>query len=255
MTDLLVNPTVARLTSRSLLGRKRTLLLSLLPLALLGLCTLARILGTLDDDIAGQLQGSLSADLLTAFGIAIMMPLLGLIAGTGSIGPEIDEGSIIYLLAKPLNRYTIVVTKLLVAIGVLALFGVLPVFVAGVVLTGEVGSIAVSFTLGALAAGVGYAAVFLLLAVVTRNAVVVGLIYALIWESLVGGLVPGAQTLSIQQWAIAVVEKSLGYEAELLLVESAVDFSTGLVALVLVTVLATAYAGRRLQTIRLHDDS
>jgi ABC-2 type transport system permease protein len=255
MTDLMVNPTVARLTSRSLLGRRRTLLLSLLPLALLGLCTLARILGSLDDDIAGQLQGSLSADLLSAFGIAIMMPLLGLIAGTGSIGPEIDEGSIVYLLAKPLNRYTIVITKLLVAIGVLIGFGVLPVLVAGVVLTGEVGSITISFTLGALAAGVGYAAVFLLLAVITRNAVVVGLIYALIWESLVGGLVPGAQTLSIQQWAIAIVEKSLGYEAELLFVESAVDFSTGLLALVGVTVLATAYAGRRLQTLRLQDDS
>ncbi len=255
MTDLMINPTVARLTGRSLLGRKRTLLLSLLPLALLGLCTLARILGSLDDEIAGRLQGSLSADLLSTFGIAIMMPLLGLIAGTGSIGPEIDEGSIVYLLAKPLNRYTIVVTKLLVALGVITVFGALPVLVAGVVLTGEVGEIAVAFAVGAFAAGVGYAAVFLLLAVITRNAVVVGLIYALIWESLVGGLVPGAQTLSIQQWATAIIEKTLGYEAQLLFVESAVDFSTGLVALVAVTVLATAYAGRRLQTLRLHDES
>ena len=250
-----MNSTVARLTARSLLGRKRTLLLSLLPLALLALCTLARILGSLDDTIAGQLQGSLAADLLATFGIAIMMPLLGLIAGTGSIGPEIDEGSIVYLLAKPLNRYSIVVTKLLVAIGVLTLFGVLPVFVAGVVLTGEVGEIAVAYGVGALAAGVGYAAVFLLLAVITRNAVVVGLIYALVWESLVGGLVPGAQTLSIQQWATAVVVEVLGPQADLLLVSSAVSFTTGLVALVVVVVGATVYAGRRLQTLRLSDDS
>ena len=131
-----------------------------------------------------------------------MMPLLGLIAGTGAIGPEIDEGSIVYLLAKPLNRYSIVVTKLVVAIGVVVAFGVLPVLVAGVVLTGEVGQVAVAYTVGALAAGVAYGALFLLLAVITRNAVVVGLIYALIWESLVGGLVPGAQTLSVQQWAL-----------------------------------------------------
>ena len=60
MTDLMINPTVARLTGRSLLGRKRTLLLALLPLALLALCTLARILGSLDDEIAGRLQGSLT---------------------------------------------------------------------------------------------------------------------------------------------------------------------------------------------------
>jgi len=250
-----MNATVARLTARSLLGRKRTLLLSLLPLALLSLCSLARVLGSLDDDIAGQLQGSLSSDLLATFGIAVMMPLLGLIAGTGSIGPEIDEGSIVYLLAKPLNRYSIVLTKLLVAVGIVVGFGALPVLVSGVVLTGELGPIALSYAVGALAAGIGYAALFLLLAVLTRNAVVVGLIYALVWESLVGGLVPGAQTLSVQQWSLSVVAELLGYEATLVGLESAVSSTTGIVALVLVTVVATAYAGRRLQTLRLSDDS
>jgi ABC-2 type transport system permease protein len=97
--------------------------------------------------------------------------------------------------------------------------------------------------------------VFLLLAVVTRNAVVIGLIYALIWESLVGGLVPGAQTLSIQQWSLAVVQQVLGDSAGRLGVEAAVGFGTGLVLLTVVTVGATVYAGRRLQTLRLNDDS
>jgi ABC-2 type transport system permease protein len=250
-----VNATVAALTSRSLLGRKRTLVLMLLPLALLALCVLARVLAGLDPDIARDLEGTLGPDLLGAFGIAILMPLLSLIAGTGAIGPEIDEGSIVYLLAKPLNRYSIVVTKLLVAIGVVVVFGVLPIAVAGVVLTGEVGRVTAAFTVGALAAGVAYAAVFLVLAVVTRNAVVVGLIYALIWESLVGGLVPGAQTLSIQQWSLAVVERILGASAAALNVESAVGFGLGLALLTTVTLIATGYAGRRLETLRLNEDS
>jgi ABC-2 type transport system permease protein len=250
-----MNSTVAALTSRSLLGRKRPLVLLLLPVALLALCTLARVLSNLDRDVERDLNATLAPDLLTAFGIAILMPLLSLIAGTGAIAPEIDEGSIVYLLAKPLNRYSIVVTKLAVAIAVVIAFGVLPVAIAGVVLTGEVGTVTVAFTVGALAAGVAYAAVFLLLAVVTRNAVVVGLIYALIWESLVGGLVPGAQTLSVQQWSMAVVERVLGDDAERLRVFAAVDFTTGLVLLTVVTVAATAYAGRRLQSLRLSDDS
>jgi len=250
-----MNSTVAALTSRSLLGRKRPLVLLLLPVALLALCTLARVLSNLDRDVERDLNATLAPDLLTAFGIAILMPLLSLIAGTGAIAPEIDEGSIVYLLAKPLNRYSIVVTKLAVAIAVVIAFGVLPVAIAGVVLTGEVGTVTVAFTVGALAAGVAYAAVFLLLAVVTRNAVVVGLIYALIWESLVGGLVPGAQTLSVQQWSMAVVERVLGDDAERLRVFAAVDLTTGLVLLTVVTVAATAYAGRRLQSLRLSDDS
>jgi ABC-2 type transport system permease protein len=246
-----MNATVASLTARSLLGRKRTLVLLLLPLALLALCTLARILAGLDADIARELEGPLSPNLLTAFGIAILMPLLSLIAGTGSIGPEIDEGSIVYLLAKPLNRYSIVVTKLVVAAAVVVLFGVLPVAVAGTVLTGEVGRVTLAFTLGALCAGVAYSSVFLLLAIVSRNAVVLGLIYALVWESLVGGLVPGAQTLSVQQWSLAVVQQSLGSSAERLGVDAAVGFGTAAVLLLVVITAATGYAGRRLQVLRL----
>ena len=183
------------------------------------------------------------------------MPLLGLVAGTGSIGPEIDEGSIVYLLSKPLSRYSIVVTKLVVAIGVVAVFGVLPVAVAGVVLTGEVGTVTIAFAVGALAAGVAYCAVFLLLAVITRNAVVIGLIYALIWESLVGGLVPGAQALSIQQWSLSVVQQLLGSSAERIGLDAAVGFGTGVALLAVVTVAATAYAGRRLQTLRINDET
>ena len=250
-----MNATVASLTSRSLLGRKRTLVLLLLPFALLALCTLARILAGLDAEIRHELDGPLAPDLLGAFGIAILMPLLTLIAGTGSIGPEIDEGSIVYLLAKPLNRYSIVVTKLVVAIGVVIAFGVFPIAVAGVVLTGRLGTVTIGYTVGALAAGMAYSAVFLLLAVLTRNAVVIGLIYALIWEGLVGGLVPGAQTLSIQQWSLAIVHQVLGDSADRLQVEAAVGFGTGLVLLTVVTIAATAYAGRRLQTLRLNDET
>ncbi len=246
-----MNATVATLTRRSLLGRKRTLILMLLPLALLALCTLARVLAGLDAEIARELEGPLSPNLLTAFGIAILMPLLTLIAGSGSIGPEIDEGSIVYLLAKPLNRHSIIVTKLVVATGVVVLFGVVPIAVAGIVLTGEVGVVTVAFTLGALAAGVTYSAVFVLLAVVSRNAVVIGLVYALVWESLVGGLVPGAQALSVQQWSLAVVQRVLGDDAARYGVDAAVGFGTALILMTVVTVSATFYAGRRLQTLRL----
>ena len=124
-------------------------------------------------------------------------------------------------------------------------------------LTGEVGQIAVAFAVGALAAGVAYAALFLMLAVITRNAVVVGLIYALIWESLVGGLVPGAQTLSVQQWSLAVVTEILGYEADLVGLEAAVvvQHRADRCCVRRDRSRATAYAGRRLQTLRLHDDS
>ena len=85
-----MNATVAQLTARTVLGRRRTLLLLLLPLVLLALCIFARVLAAYDQDVAADLSQGLSAQLLGAFGLGVLLPLLGLIAGTGTltgIGP------------------------------------------------------------------------------------------------------------------------------------------------------------------------
>jgi ABC-2 type transport system permease protein len=241
-----VNATVAVLTTRSLLGRRRVLLLTLLSVVLLVLAIASRLLAGADEPLAVGLLGG--------FALGTVVPLLGLIAGTGAIGPEIDDGSIVYLLAKPLRRLPIAVTKVAVAIAVVTAFGVLPTLVAGLVLLGEAGGVPLGYTVGALAAAVTYSALFLLVAVLTRNAVVVGLIYALIWESLFGQLVPGAQLLSVQQWALAVTERVLGADADRLGVEAAVSFPTGVAALAGVAIVATWYAGHRLRSLRLTTD-
>jgi ABC-2 type transport system permease protein len=242
-----VNATVARLTARSLLGRRRALLLLALPAILLLLAALSRgLAGREDTTTVGMLGG---------FALGTVIPLLGLIAGTGAIGPEIDDGSIVYLLSKPLSRSSIATTKTAVAVAVVTAFGAVPVLLAGLVLSGTGARLAVGFGIAALVAGIAYAALFVLLAVVTRQAVVVGLLYALIWESLVGTFVPGAQALSIQQWALSITEAVLGTQtAARLDVDAAVGVTTGTVLLVLVVVGSTWYAGRRLRSLRLTSD-
>ena len=216
-----------------------------LPAVLLVLSGAARAL-------AGQ-DAQLSAFLLGSFALGTVVPLLGLLAGTGAIGPEIDDGSIVYLLSKPLSRPTMVVTKLLVAVAVVLVLGALPTLVAGLILSGTADGLAVGFAAGAAAAGIGYCALFLLLAVVTRNAVVVGLLYALIWESLVGQLVPGAQALSIQQWSLVLTEHLVGASAEPLGVTSAVG-PVGPLLLLLLVVGCTWGAGTKLRSLRLTSD-
>jgi ABC-2 type transport system permease protein len=241
-----MNPTVAQLTARSLLGRRRVLLLIALPGVLILLAGASRAL-------AGQNQ-DITVGMLTGFGLATLTPLLGLIAGTGVIGPEIDDGSIIYLLAKPLSRFTIVTTKAAVAVGIVTVFAALGTLLAGLILAGTSDGLAIAYALGALAAGIAYCALFLLLAVLTRHAVVLGLLYALIWESLVGNFVPGAQALSIQQWALAGIEKGLGDRAEALGVSSAVSLGAAIPLLLVVIVGATWFAGWRLRALRLTSD-
>ena len=240
-----VDATVARLTTASLLGRRRALLLLALPAVLLVLAGAARALAGPEPELAVFLLGS--------FALGTVVPLLGLLAGTGAIGPEIDDGSIVYLLSKPLSRHVIVLTKALVALAVVTALGAVPTLVAGLVLTGTTDGVALGYAAGAAVAGAGYCALFLLLAVVTRNAVVVGLLYALIWESLVGQLVPGAQALSIQQWSLVLTERIVGERAEQLGATSAVG-PVGLVLLTCVVVAATWGAGHRLRSLRLTSD-
>ncbi|MGW1883542.1 ABC transporter permease [Streptomyces sp. NPDC002133] len=233
------NPTVARLTYRALLGRRRAAVLFILPGLLLLIAASVRAFNGVDDQIA--------ADVLGGFAIATMVPLIGVIAGTGAIGPEIDDGSIVYLLAKPVKRPTIIITKLIVAIAVTMAFSAIPTLVAGLILNGNGQQIATAYTVAALVASIAYSALFLLLGTVSRHAVVIGLVYALVWETLFGSLVPGARTLSVQQWSLALAEK-IGGEG---MIASDVGLPLAVALLAGVTVLATGYAGQKLRTLKL----
>ncbi len=116
-------------------GRRRGVLLFVLPLVLVGLSVLVRALVGEDVTSAG--------DTLYGLGLAVIVPLVALIATTGVLAPEIDDGSISYLLAKPISRHVIVVSKLLVAGGCVLVFGAVPMLISGLVMapgTPEVGA-------------------------------------------------------------------------------------------------------------------
>ncbi len=57
--------------------------------------------------------------------------------------------------------------------------------------------------MGALA----YSALFLALSLVTRRPVLLGLVYVLIWEGLLGNVVSGTRVLSIQQYVVTIADR------------------------------------------------
>ena len=235
---------VARLTVRTLLGRRRLAVLLVLPAVLLVLAAVFRAVAGRDLDTA--------ATLLSTLALGTVVPLLCVVVGTGVIGPEIEDGSVVYLLSKPLRRSSIVLSKLAVAVGTAWALLVPAVLATGLLLVGGTARLAVACTLAAAVAAVAYCAVFLLLAVVTRNAVVIGLLYALIWETTIAAVVPGARALSVRQWALSLTEAVVGSDlATRLGVDSDVRPAVGVALLLLVTAGATAYATVRLRTLRL----
>jgi ABC-2 type transport system permease protein len=234
--------TVSRLGVRSVFGRRRGVMLLVLPIVLLGLAVLVRAMVGQDEDAANVT--------LFGLGVAIVVPLVALIATSGVLVPEIDDGSIAYLLAKPVSRHLIAGSKLLVAVGCVVGFAAVPMLAAGLVLRSDEPRVAVAYAVGSLVGGAAYCALFALLSVMTRHAVVIGLIYLLVWEGLLGGLLDGVRWLSLSRWSAAIIEA----------VDGSVDISENLgatyavVATAVVLALSTWFTGWRLRGFNLTGD-
>jgi len=101
-------------------------------------------------------------------------------------------------------------------------------------------------TTSAAAGAVSYCAIFALISVLSRHAVILGLGYALIWESVIGQYVPGARLLSIQQWALAIGHTVHPIAA----MQADVSLAAALSLLIVVTAGVTALASRALGSLK-----
>jgi len=234
-----MNGVVARITLRQLLSRRRTLLLLLLGGVLVLVAVVFRLAGD-------QLRAlPFTAGLLGTLGIGTLMPLVALLFGTGAIGAEIEDGTALFLLAKPLRRRTVVLTKLAVAAACSAALTCGPMLLAGLISAGGLGDgLVLGMTAAAAIGSLLYCAVFVALSLVTGRALVFGLAYVLIWEGLLAGLFAGTRTFSIRQQTLAIADAIASVRRTVF--DAQLDLTTAIVVGVLVLVVATLLAIRRL---------
>jgi ABC-2 type transport system permease protein len=210
----LFNPTIAWITMRSTLGRKRAFLFAIPALIL--------ILFTVALRVSRPPSRPWPSHVLGTFGFSVLLPLTALIIGTSVLGAEIDDGSIIHLLATPVRRSSVVMTKFIVATLLTMVFAAIPELVAALIAGGgssppaaagggSGGFVAISGSklalglfIGALACSVIYNAVFVMVSVATTRAIAVGLLYVLIWEALLSNFVSGARLLSVSHYGLGI---------------------------------------------------
>lgn len=188
---------IVGVTLRGLLGRRRTLLM----LLLVAVPVIIGLLVRLSD------SGIEVDRILDAMIVRTVLPLVALVIGTAALGSELEDGTAVYLMIKPISRWRIVGAKMFVAAG-LTVALVLPSTVLAGLLAGGMGSAAMATTFGFAVAvsvgGVAYACAFVALSAFTSRALVLGLGYTMIWEGLLAGLLEGTRFLSIRQATLAI---------------------------------------------------
>lgn len=193
----LFNPTIASLTARAMFGRRRFLVLLILPALMVGLAVLGDALGARPQEWGPAV--------IQVLGLAVVLPVLALVIGAGVLGSEIDDGTVAHILAKPLPRHEIILTKLVVAIGITALTVAVPMYFVGLI--ADSNRLALGVAVGTAVGAVAYCALFLALSLVTRRPVLLGLLYVMIWEGLLTNLLPATRVLSVQQYALTVTDR------------------------------------------------
>lgn len=237
--------TLAVITLRSLLNRRRTVLLALASALVVLIAALFRLSSPTDSE-ALRFAGRLLAD----FGIGVVVPLVAVIVGTAAIGSEIEDGTIVYLLSKPVPRLAVVAVKLLVSWAVASAIVVPGIWLGGLVATGGNPGLGTAYAVAAIVAGLEYTAIFVALSLVSSRALVIGLAYVVVWEGVVAGLFEGTRSLSVRQHALTVADALGG--------QGAVPATLGveaIVVLAIVTAGAFVIAVRRLERVELRGET
>jgi ABC-2 type transport system permease protein len=232
------------ITMRATMGRKRALLFAIPAVILLLVTVLIKLAHPHDASWPSQVLG--------IFGFTVVLPLTALIIGTSVLGAEVDEGSIVHLLATPVPRAVVIWSKYVVAVVLTAAFVAIPELLAGLIANDGLTKLTVGLFVGALAGSVMYNAVFVMVSVLTTRAIAVGLAYVLIWEGLLANFVGGAKLLSVGHYALGVAA-SIAHDGNAL--NAGLNLGTSVVMGAIVTVIALVIGARALASFSLKGDA
>ncbi len=237
-----MNVTIFVLTIRQLLGRRRALLMAgfgLLPIA-------AAVIFRMSSPDVDTQRWTITV-LLNGLVVTTLLPLVALVFGTSAMGGEIEDGTAVYLLSKPVPRWRVVVAKLLAAwVATSLLVGLSTAISGAIAMNGTAqDGIVIGFIVAMVLGAFVYTALFVFLSIVTSRALIAGLIYVFFWESVVTSIFSGTKIFSVRQYTLGVAR--LISTASSKTFDSRLDGTVAIWLMVGVSLLAIVLAVRRLQ--------
>ena len=197
--------TLLTITALQLFGRRRVILIVLLALVPLGVGLLYRFGNeSLDDPTPIEFAPAI----IDALVVAALLPLGALVFGTAALGAEIEDGTAVYLLSKPIARWRILLVKVFVAsLATFALVTPTTVLTALVILgDDDPEAITVGFAVGVAVGSLVYCCLFVGLSAITSRALLIGLGYVFVWEAFVTSIFSGTRWVSVRQYVLGIAD-------------------------------------------------
>jgi ABC-2 type transport system permease protein len=206
-------------------------------LGIAGLGALAILIGLFSrwDDNPAQA----AADVVSSYGLGILVPFAALWLGTAAIGDLVDDRLLVYLWLKPVARWQLPAAAVLATISVVLPLTAVPLTLS--TLAAGAGDVAPAAFLAASLAAAAYAGLFVAAGLAFRRAVWWGLAFVLVWENVVAHTAEGAARFTVSGWASSVLTIAPDVD---------VSHEAGSVGTAFVVLVAIAVAGWLLATWR-----
>jgi ABC-2 type transport system permease protein len=212
-----VSRTIMWLAMRQMFVRQRMIaafIVALIPIAVMAIALTTSpaitAMKTAGNEVgSAMLAGRFLMSMYKDFVIGTLLPLVAILFGSTAFGAEVNDGTIVYLLAKPESRLRIIVSKFLVAAAATVLVMAPAVYGPWLLMNHEQFPASVpAIVLGAIAVGAFlYNALFIAVGISSKRALVMGLLYIVVIEFVLSKQAAGVMSFSIREFTITALSK------------------------------------------------
>lgn len=193
------------------------------------------------DDLSDPLEAGVRV--IADLGFTALVPIVALVFASASLGDARDDGTLVYLWLRPMDRWPVVVGAWCASVTVSLPMTIVPLGVSAVLVDRNgplLGATVLACAVGVLA----YSALFVMAGLLLKNAIVWGLAYILVWEGIVAAFGSFAAKLAIRGYTRSIITSRTGVNLDL------GDLSTtvGVIVPLVAAVVALALASARLRT-------
>ena len=225
-----------RLLLRQLVTRGRLVALLAVGVAVTGVAWAVGASDEIDEPLEAAVQ------VISNLGFAVLVPVVALVFASASLGDAREDGTLVYLWLRPMDRWPVVVGAWLAAITVSLPLTVVPLGAAAL-LSGGGAELLGATTLAALVGVIAYSALFVLLGLLVKNSIVWGLGYVLVWEGIVAAFGSFAAKLAIRGYTRSILTAITDIDLDL----GDLPLAAGIVVPLLAAVVALVLGAVRLR--------